>query len=205
MKQSETIQILQKRLNFTNEAIKKLVTFHDFLLKCNKKYNLISRSTENEVWSRHILDSAQLVRFIRSSEAVSISDLGSGAGFPGIILAIHYENSPFHVKLVEKSPVKRSFLKQIINKLNLNVELIDSAYKSEASADIIVCRAFKKLREIVKISREIYVKPHKIIILKGKDAQAEINTLSLENNYSYNLESSMTDAKSKIIVFQVKK
>ena len=205
MIQSKIIEILQNKLDFTNKAIDKLVVFHDHILNCNNRYNLISKSTENDVWSRHILDSAQLVRFIKAFKAGSISDLGSGAGFPGIVLAIYYENSSFHVKLVEKSPIKRAFLRQIINKLALSVKIIENAYSVEASADIIVCRAFKKLKEIVKISREIYVKPHKIIILKGKDAQAEINTLSLKKNYSYNLENSMTDAKSKIIVFQVKK
>ncbi len=205
MKEIKIIEILQNKLNFTNKSIKKLTVFHDYLLKWNKKYNLISKNTENQVWSRHILDSAQLVRFINDFKSASISDLGSGAGFPGIVLAIFYEDDLFHVKLVEKSPIKRIFLEKIISKLALNVQIIENAYSEKASADIVVCRAFKKLKEIVKISREIYEKPHKILILKGKDAQAEINTLSLQKNYSYSLESSMTDHKSKIIIFQVKK
>ena len=205
MKETEIIEALQNKLNFNNKAIKKLIVFHDYLLRWNKKYNLISKNTENQVWLRHILDSAQLVRFINDFKSASISDLGSGAGFPGIVLAIFYEDNPFHVKLVEKSPIKRIFLEKIISKLALNVQIIENAYSDKASADIIVCRAFKKLKEIIKISREIYEKPHKIIILKGKDAQAEINTLSLQKNYSYSLESSMTDHKSKIIIFQVKK
>ncbi|MDC3127032.1 16S rRNA (guanine(527)-N(7))-methyltransferase RsmG [Candidatus Pelagibacter bacterium] len=205
MEDSEIIEVLQKRLKFTNKAIKKLTYFHDYLLRWNNKYNLISKNTENHVWLRHILDSAQLVKFIKDVKLGSISDLGSGAGFPGIILAIFYADKPFHVKLVEKSPVKRIFLQQIASKLALNIQIIENAYSDSASADIIVCRAFKKLKEIVKISREIYAKPHKIIILKGKDAQAEINALSLQKNYSYSLKSSMTEPKSKIIIFQVKK
>ena len=205
MIQSEIMDALRNKLGFSNKAIKKLLVFHDYLLRWNNKYNLISKNTENQVWLRHILDSAQLVKFIKGVKSASISDLGSGAGFPGIILAIYYENSPFHVKLVEKSPVKRKFLEQIASKLTLKIQIVENAYSKEASADIIVCRAFKKLKEIIKISREIYAKPHKIIILKGKDAQAEINTLSLQKNCSYSLESSMTDPKSKIIVFQVNK
>ena len=82
---------------------------------------------------------------------------------------------------------------------------MENVYYQDVSANIIVSRAFKKLSEMHKISREIIKKPHNLIILKGKDAQAEINNLSLEKNYSYRLESSMTDAKSKIIIFQVKK
>ena len=205
MKQAQATNILKSKLGFTDDSIKKLIIFHDYLLKWNSKYNLIAKSTEKEIWSRHIIDSAQLVKFIDVMKKSSISDLGSGAGFPGLILAIYFESKEFHVKLVEKSPVKRAFLELITKKLGLKVEILDNVYVSDVSADIIVCRAFKKLEEIMKISREIVKKPHNLLILKGKDAQAEINNLSLRENYSYKLENSMTDTESKIIVFQVKK
>ena len=203
MNNAEAIELLKSRLGFQNKAIKKLIIFHNYLLRWNSRYNLISKSTENQIWSRHILDSAQLVKFIDLKYA-SISDFGSGAGFPGLILAIYYENQGFHVKLVEKSPIKRSFLSEVCKKLKLKVQILDNVYSSDISADIIVCRAFKKLGEIIKISREI-VKPHKILILKGKDAQDEINNLSMDQNYSYKLKDSMTDTKSKIIIFKVRK
>ena len=205
MNKAEVIILLKSKLGFSDKAVKKLSIFHYHLLKYNAKYNLISKKSEKEVWKRHILDSAQLVKFIRPSEASSISDLGSGAGFPGLILAIYFQKYKFHVKLVEKSPVKRSFLKEVCKKLDLKVKIMENVYYQDVSANIIVSRAFKKLSEMHKISREIIKKPHNLIILKGKDAQAEINNLSLEKNYSYRLESSMTDAKSKIIIFQVKK
>ena len=204
MKQAEAIKILKSKLGFSDKAIKKLIIFHNYLLKWNSRYNLISKSTEEQIWARHIVDSAQLVKFIEKKNA-SISDFGSGAGLPGLILAIYLENKGFHVKLVEKSPIKRSFLEEISKKLKLKVQILDNVYSSDVSADIIVCRAFKKLKEIIKISREIVKKPHEIIILKGKDAQDEINNLSLDQNYSYKLENSMTDRKSKIIVFKAKK
>ena len=204
MKQAEAIKILKLKLGFSDNAIKKLIIFHNYLLKCNSRYNLISKSTEEQIWARHIVDSAQLVKFIKKKNA-TISDFGSGAGFPGLILAIYFENKEFHVKLVEKSPIKRSFLREISIELGLKVKILENVYFSDVSADIIVCRAFKKLQEIIKISREIIKKPHDLIILKGKDAQDEINNLSLDQNYSYKLENSMTDRKSKIIVFKAKK
>ena len=204
MKQSEAIKILKSKLGFSDKSIKKLIIFHNYLLKWNSRYNLISKSTEDQIWSRHIIDSAQLVKFIEKKNA-SISDFGSGAGFPGLILAIQLENKGFHVKLVEKSSIKRTFLREISNKLSLKVKILENVYSSDVSADVIVCRAFKKLKEIIKISREIIKKPHNLIILKGKDAQDEINNLSLDQNYSYKLENSMTDRKSKIIVFKAKK
>ena len=87
MQVNEVINILQNQLNFSSKTIPNIKIFVDELLKANKKHNFISKSTENVIWHRHILDSAQLVKFIDFSRG-SLSDLGSGAGFPGLILAI---------------------------------------------------------------------------------------------------------------------
>ena len=107
------------------------------------------------------------------------------------------------MKLYEKSKVKRTFLKKVINELNIhNVEIFGNIYSEKISTDIILCRAFKKLPEIMKISREIVKKPHKIIILKGRNADKEIKELSIEGNYSYRLEKSITDHDSKIILIE---
>ena len=107
------IQILTKDLGFSKESIDKMYIFVKSLLKYNQKYNLISKSTEIDVWSRHVLDSAQIVKFINFKDNYSLSDLGSGAGFPGIIVALYNNNLKFHVKLFEKSPVKSKFLQKI--------------------------------------------------------------------------------------------
>ena len=109
MQDKEAISTLHQ-LNFSEKNISDIKIFINELLKANKKHNFISKSTENVIWHRHILDSAQLVKFIDFSKG-SLSDLGSGAGFPGLILAIFNKNKDFHVKLYEKSPVKRAFLR----------------------------------------------------------------------------------------------
>ena len=200
------IKVLKNELEFSDSSINKLKEFHKYLLEHNKSYNFISKNTEKNIWSRHILDSAQLVKFLDVKKDRVIADFGSGAGFPGLILAIQSKNKIFHVKLYEKSPVKRDFLRKIIDKLELeNLEVEGDIYKKEIVADVITCRAFKKLHEIIRISREIVKKPHKIIILKGKNAQSEINNVSLGPNYSYKLKNSITDYDSKIILFDVKK
>ena len=133
------------------------------MLKANKKHNFISKSTENVIWHRHILDSAQLVKFIDFSKG-SLSDLGSGAGFPGLILALFNKNKDFHVKLYEKSPVKRAFLRNISDKLSLKIEILAMFTKNTIDTDYIVSRAFKKLEAIIQVSREIAKKSHKLII-----------------------------------------
>ena len=205
MNELKAIEILKNGLGFSDYSIKKLKKFHNYLLEYNKRYNLISKNTEKSIWIRHILDSAQIIKFIDTSKDINIVDFGSGAGFPGLIIALYNENVRFHVKLYEKSPVKRAFLRNIKKELDIkNIDIENDVYGKEIVADVIVCRAFKKLEEIFKISREIVKKPHKLIILKGKNAQSEINNVSLGSNYSYKLEKSITDDDSKIILVNVK-
>ena len=205
MNDLKVIEILKNELGFSDSSIKKLKKFHNYLLEYNKRYNLISKNTEKSIWIRHILDSAQIIKFIEKSKEQNIVDFGSGAGFPGLIIAIYNENVRFHVKLYEKSPVKRAFLRNIKKELDIkNIDIENDVYGKEIVADVIVCRAFKKLEEILKISRETVKKPHKLIILKGKNAQSEINNVSLGFNYSYNLEKSITDDDSKIIIVNLK-
>jgi len=205
MEELKAIGILKNELGFSDSSIKKLKKFHNYLLEYNKRYNLVSKNTEKRIWIRHILDSAQIIKFIDKSKDLNIVDFGSGAGFPGLIIGFYNENVKFHVKLYEKSPVKRAFLSNVKKELDIkNIDIENDVYGKEIVGDVIVCRAFKKLEEILRISREIVKKPHKLIILKGKNAQLEINNVSLGSNYSYKLEKSITDDDSKIIIVNVK-
>ena len=203
--ETEVKRILVQNFKFDVQKIKKLDNFVKNLLIYNKKHNLIAKSTEKQVWDRHILDSAQLVKFIDDKKCDGISDLGTGGGFPGIILAIYFENFNFHVKLYEKSPVKSAFLSNISKKLGLNCKIICNDVNTlKIESNYIVCRAFKKLPHILNISRENCVKKHKIIIMKGRNTQKEINNTSQIKNYEYRLEKSITDSDSKIIILNVK-
>tara|TARA_B100001142_G_C14274911_1_gene632433 strand:+ start:610 stop:1224 length:615 start_codon:yes stop_codon:yes gene_type:complete len=202
MHEGKVIEILRKNYLFKDNTINKLREFSGELLIYNSRYNLISKNTEKSLWSRHILDSAQLLSFIDFSSQHNLADLGSGGGFPGLVLAICNSNSKFHVKLYEKSPVKREFLNNMIKKFNLNAKVEENVYSEEISTNYITCRAFKKLKEIINISRENTVKPHKLIILKGKNAQEEINNVSLGPKYKYKIEKSITSVDSKIIIIE---
>ena len=202
MSEEEARNLLNSDLKFTESDIAKLDIFRKLLLSYNARYNLISKNTENSIWTRHILDSAQLVKYINFDFKGNLADFGTGAGFPGIVLAIFNKNPEFHVKLYEKSPVKREFLSKIKDKLSIKVEIRENIFDSYIEANIVVARAFKKIGQIIQISREKIKKPHKIIILKGKNAQTEINNVSLGSNYSYKMEKSITDVDSKIIVMK---
>ena len=198
-------RILLKDFNFDAPKIKKLDNFVKKLLIYNKKHNLISKNTEKQIWDRHILDSAQLIKFIDVKSCSGIADLGTGGGFPGIILAIYFQNYNFHVKLYEKSPVKSSFLTDISNLLGLNCKIIRNDINSaKIDSNFIVCRAFRKLSHILNISRENCVKKHKIIILKGKSAQEEVKKTSQLVNFEYKLEKSISEDDSWIVILNAK-
>tara|TARA_B100000686_G_scaffold251244_1_gene261656 strand:+ start:841 stop:1479 length:639 start_codon:yes stop_codon:yes gene_type:complete len=200
--------ILAKNLNFDQNKLQKIELFVNEVLSYNKKYNLISKNSEKDIWHRHVLDSAQLVRHIDHKKFNSLSDLGTGAGFPGIMLSIFYSDIlTFHVKLYEKSKVKISFIKYIIEKLGLNnTAIYDNDYQSHIlNTDYIVCRAFKKLSEILRISRETVKKPHKLIVMMGKSAQDEINKASKGIINKYKLVPSITSSDSKILLVDAQK
>ena len=204
MQDQEVIRTLRNQLNFSAKNISDIKIFINELLRANKKHNFISKSTENVIWHRHILDSAQLVKFIDFSKS-SLSDLGSGAGFPGLILALFNKSKDFHVKLYEKSPVKRAFLRYISDKLSLKVEILGNIYENSIDTDYIVSRAFKKLEVIIQVSREIAKKSHKLLILKGQNAQEDIKKAFNKEKYDYKLENSITNEDSKIIIVDFKK
>ena len=203
-----TKQILSKNLKFNDKKIELIEAFVKDVLIYNNKYNLISKSSEKKIWKRHVLDSAQLIKLLDHKSFNSLADLGTGAGFPGILLSIFYSDIlTFHVKLYEKSRVKVNFLRGILKKLRLtNTYIYDNDYQSHIiDSDYIICRAFKKLPEILRISRETAKKPHKLIVMLGKSAQEELNKASKGMNYKYKLVPSITESDSKILLVDATK
>ena len=207
MAKQEVLKYLSQNLKFNSLAIQKIDVFQKELLKFNQNYNLIGSSTEKDIWARHILDSAQIVKFIDFKNNQNLGDLGTGSGFPGIILALYAENYQFHVKLYEKSKVKCQFLADVVDKIKLkNVSIFCGNVKEEyIEANYITCRAFRKLNYIMDISRENIKVNHKLIILKGKNALKEINILQNKEKYRYEVKHSITDKESKILIFDIKK
>ena len=94
--------ILAKDLNFNKKKLELTELFVQEVLNYNQKYNLISKSSETDIWNRHVLDSAQLVKHIDCKNFNSLADLGTGGGFPGIILSIFYNDVlTFHAKFTK--------------------------------------------------------------------------------------------------------
>ena len=149
-----------KKLQFSEISLKKVERFKNLLLEFNRNYNLISKSSEKIIDNRHILDSAQIVKYINFKSENSLSDFGSGGGFPGMLLAIYNKNPQFHVKLHEKSKVKCNFLNKCIKNLNIEATVVHGNLQYQnISSYYITCRAFKKLPDLLRISREIAKNP----------------------------------------------
>jgi len=187
----------------SRETIISLNNYEKILIKANKKLNLIGKSTEKNIWIRHFLDSFQVIDFIDKNDD-NLVDLGSGAGFPGLILAIAANDRkiPLKVKLIEKSPKKIKFLEEIISQLNLNVVVYNqNILESEKNlqGSIFVARAFKPLEVILKLMHNKAKNFKKIFIYLGKTAKHEIIQASKNWDIKYKQRVSITSTDSLVI------
>ena len=194
----------------SRETITSLKKYEDILIKANKTLNLVGKSTINNIWIRHFLDSVQVVDFI-DKNSKTLVDLGSGAGFPGIVLAIALKDRkiPMKIKLIEKSPKKIKFLKNIINQLQLNVEAINQNVldvQKKFTDDIFVARAFKPLEIILQLIHNKAENWKKIFIFLGKTGKSELLQASKSWEIEYKQRVSVTSNDSIVIeVNRIKK
>ena len=132
----------------------------------------MGNSTIKDIWTRHFLDSVQVIDFIDKNDNTLV-DLGSGAGFPGLVLAIVLKDRkiPLKIKLIEKSPKKVKFLKDLISELHLDVEVINQNILEDSKKlleDVFVARAFKPLKIILQLIHNKAENWKKIFIFLGK-------------------------------------
>ena len=187
----------------SRETITSLKKYEDILINANKTLNLVGKSTINDIWTRHFLDSVQVIDFIDKKDKTLI-DLGSGAGFPGIVVALAAKDRkiPIKIKLIEKSPKKANFLKDLIDKLNLNVEVHNQNVLAEQivfTDDVFVARAFKPLAIILELIHNKATKWKKIFIFLGKSGQEELLVASKSWDIKYKQRMSITSNDSTVI------
>ena len=155
MDRSAQIDTFCRLSRVSRETISSLIMYENILIKANKSLNLIGKSTINQIWIRHFLDSYQVIDFIEENDK-SLTDIGSGAGFPGIIIGIvaKYRKIPLKVKLIEKSSKKVKFLNETIKELKLNIEVgHQNVLEKEIKMidDVYTTRAFKPLEVILQL------------------------------------------------------
>ena len=203
MGQSTQIDTFNRLTQVSRETITSLKKYENYLIKSNKTLNLIGKSTINQIWLRHFLDSSQVIDFI-DKNTISLMDLGSGAGFPGLIIAILAKDRKIRlkVKLIEKSTKKASFLREIVNYLNLNVEVINInalTHAKKLEADLIVARAFKPLKTILQFLDNNTENWKKVFLFLGKTGQDELLQASKSWHIKYKQRMSVTSSDSIVI------
>jgi len=197
------IDTFNRFVRVSRETIISLKKYEDMLIEANKSLNLVGNSTIKQVWTRHFLDSAQVIDFIDKNDKI-ILDLGSGAGFPGLVIAILAKDRkiPLNVKLIEKSSKKIKFLNEIINKLKLNAEALDQDILSRQikfSNDLFVSRAFKPLNITLELIHNKAQNWKKIFIFLGKTGEQQLILASNNWDIKYKQRMSITNKDSKII------
>ena len=187
----------------SRETISSLKKYEDILIEANKTLNLVGNSTINEIWTRHFLDSAQVIDFI-DKNCKTLVDLGSGAGFPGLVLAIILKDRkiPLKIKLIEKSSKKTKFLRRVISELNLNAEVLNKNVLEQQITfveDVFVTRAFKPLKIILELIHNKAKNWKKIFVFLGKTGQNELLQASKSWDMKYKQRMSVTSSDSIII------
>ncbi len=200
-------QILKINENYTidvsRETLEKLDEYSKDIILRNREINLISKSTEKSIKLRHIIDTAQTIDFIDKNDIKKCTDLGSGAGLPGMVLGILMNSKKplFKVIFYEKSYHKSIFLKKISKKFKLNTEIYQKNIFNEKNliTDVIISRAFKPLPIIFKIAKENFKKFKYIIMFLGKSGRKVLNETMKEWNFDYEEKKSLTNQESIIV------
>ena len=181
----------------SRETFEKLEAYAALLRDEARRQNLIAASTLDHVWERHILDSAQLVRF-EPRPGASWADIGSGAGLPGIVIACLVEGP---VTLIEPRRLRADFLARSAEALQLNaVVTARKAESVEGRFDVITGRAVARLDQFLSLSAHLSTRNTVWALPKGRGAHSELAEAQRAWQAAFHVEQSVTDADSYIVV-----
>ena len=196
-KKEQSLQEINKFLQLSPQQIEQLENYVNLLISGNQNYNFIGKSTIDDIWNRHILDCAQLIKMVENKN-VKAADFGSGAGLPGIILSI-LGLSEIH--LVEKSFRKSQFLHEakIISPNKVFVQAKKLEELENIKFDLLTSRALASLDKLLDFSLKFLKNDGYCLFLKGKNLESEIQTAKTKFNFDYELFPSLTSNESNII------
>ena len=190
-------------LDVSRETLVRLDEYSKDIILKNKEINLISKSTESSIKSRHIADSMQTIDFIDKNDIKTCTDLGSGAGLPGIVLGIIMSSKKptFKVIFYEKSYHKSNFLREMSKKFNLDAEIYQKNIFNEKNliTDVIISRAFKPLPVIFQIAKTNFKNFKYIILFLGKSGKKILKDAMKDWNFDYEERKSLTNDESIIV------
>jgi len=187
-------------LDVPRETLERLESFEALLRRANDEQNLVSQGSLDAFWSRHVLDSAQLVRFA-PARARSWLDLGTGAGFPGLLVPIFH---PARALLVESRKLRVEFLRNAASVLGIEdrVEILASRLEAVPTrkVDVISARAFAPLPRLLALAERFAAAGTLWILPKGRNAKSELEAVRSSWQGDFRLEPSLTDGDARIVV-----
>ncbi len=200
MNKEEFIKEVEKlNITLTNKMLEKLEQYYNLLIEKNKVMNLTSITNKEEVYLKHFYDSLTLIKVIDLNKNINIADLGTGAGFPGIVLKIVFNN--LNITLVDSLNKRINFLNEVIEKLNLknittiNQRIEDFSKEKEEKYDVLVTRAVSKTNIILELGSRALKVNGNFILMKGnieeelKESKNAIKILGykIKDNIVFNL------------------
>ncbi len=190
---SDQIKVFKKLHNVPRETIEQFTKYHDLLIKHQEKTNLVGSGTVSTIWIRHFSDSAKLTDRIitytnNMSSTIDVCDVGSGAGFPGLVCFLLLSSKKYQIKmtLIESNRKKCKFLNLVKEKLILPVHIInDRVEKIEKKYDIVMSRAVAPLHILLGLLAPLSKKNTVFLLPKGKNYLKEIKKAKKLWNFSY--------------------
>ncbi len=204
-----------RTFDVSRETVDRLETYASLLKRWQKTINLVAPNTLDDVWHRHFADSAQL--FARIPEkARHLMDLGSGGGFPGLVLAIlaaekrssNAGSGGLHVTLVESDSRKAAFLREVARQTGIAVDIMSTRIESitnsanVASVDVITARALAPLARLFELVEPLFEPRTVALFLKGKTVNEEVEGARQDWEFGLVLQESLTDADARIAVIR---
>lgn len=196
---------LIEKYNVSRETFLKLKKYETSLKEWQTKFNLVSKNSLEDAWNRHFLDSVQLIKYIPQSAKI-LYDFGSGAGFPGMVIAIiaNQKLPELQVNLVESIKKKTLYLNAVSKICDVKVNIINDRIENlqRTVADVITSRAMCNLTELLKYAYPLTNKNTIMIFPKGKSYQQELNNAKNFWNFTCQIESNEVCEDGVVLVIK---
>jgi 16S rRNA (guanine527-N7)-methyltransferase len=191
----------------SRETIERLEVYEALLRQWQKAVNLVAPSTLDAVWHRHFADSAQIVR-LAPAGARSWVDLGSGAGFPGLVVAILLAETGARVTLIESDSRKCAFLREVARKTGITVDILSTRIEQAATQakveppEVVSARALAPLDRLLGLAAPLFTPSTVGVFLKGRDAALEVETAAKAWTFAVEMVPSITETTGRVVVIR---
>lgn len=196
---ADPVAAFRAQARATDQQIADLTTFLGLLSEANEVMNLVGPDTIPDFWNRHAWDSAQLLAI--EPDALTWADLGAGAGFPGVVLAIMLKGRPgAHVWLIDSLGKRCRFLQQIVDALDLPATVINGRAEAQTiKVDVVTARAVAAMEKLLGYAQPYFQRGAQGLFLKGEKAEAELNEAAKVWQFEAELSESQSDTRGRIV------